>query len=200
MAEAVLNPHEVLEQRDPITEIVCCFQLARGIKVVIGPHWPYLSNSWLKPALKHHDFRERFLPSLQDYPQFGKLRDLLSQHNDEDETRAYLHALEQLFVYIAVLESDLGEYISMRVINSWPIEVETTFLELLSRRDPLALVILAHYGALMSLRPGTWWIGRWPIVLLDHIEKSVSDSWQELLRWPKQIILADKTNKVGQTN
>jgi hypothetical protein len=78
--------------------------------------------------------------------------------------------------------------LSRRLVTSWPIEVDAEFHLLLANRKPVSLVILAHYAALLSLGTGLWWVGRWPVLLLEHISSALGEDWAEFLAWPRNIV------------
>lgn len=44
---------------------------------------------------------------------------------------------------------------------AWPVLVDPRFFDPLLEREQLSLVILAHYGAIMTLCEDTWWMDGW---------------------------------------
>ena len=74
------------------------------------------------------------------------------------------------------------------LIMAWPNEVDEDFMRCLERKDQIALIILAHYAVLMSLRPRLWWLAEWPHLLLHQIASLVSVEYQPYLDWPRYMI------------
>jgi hypothetical protein len=65
--------------------------------------------------------------------------------------------------------------------------VNSMFLDMCSAQHPIALIILAHYAALLSLSQGLWFLRRWPSVLLGRIRERLKD-WEAFLQWPMEMI------------
>jgi hypothetical protein len=71
----------------------------------------------------------------------------------------------------------------------WPSVLKPEFWEVLEAKAPVALLVLAYFAALMSLRPNLWWFQLWPKLLFDKIEEILDgEEWREALAWPKKLI------------
>ncbi|KAL4915315.1 hypothetical protein BDW62DRAFT_212799 [Aspergillus aurantiobrunneus] len=57
------------------------------------------------------------------------------------------------------------------VLFAWIKEVDSIFWDMCSARHPVALIILGHFAALMSLRQGFWLIQHWSSVLSRFIRE-----------------------------
>lgn len=75
-----------------------------------------------------------------------------------------------------------------RRIIVFPMLVNKRFADLVEEQRPRALVILAHYFALLSLLRGSWWIGNAGAREIHAIAEVVPAAWQASLNWPKQIL------------
>ena len=71
---------------------------------------------------------------------------------------------------------------------AWPVLVDSRYIDLLLPKDQLALVILAHYGAVMTLLDDTWWLDRWGRLLIKLASTALHPSWLCKIEWPLQII------------
>jgi hypothetical protein len=65
--------------------------------------------------------------------------------------------------------------------------MNTRFVELLDARDPRALVILAHFFAVVASCRNLWWIGRCPSREILAIETLLGPDWRQAMEWPTQI-------------
>lgn len=70
------------------------------------------------------------------------------------------------------------------IVVAWPILAGAAFVQLLKRRDPLALVILGHYGVALHLYGRLWMIEGLGKRLTEAIAEELDVAWQPLLAWP----------------
>ncbi|KAF4984090.1 hypothetical protein FZEAL_629 [Fusarium zealandicum] len=70
----------------------------------------------------------------------------------------------------------------------FPMLVHKRFVDLVEEQRPRALVILAHYFALLSMLRGFWWIGDSGSREFHAIADAVPAEWQSNLSWPRQIL------------
>ncbi|RAH49597.1 uncharacterized protein BO95DRAFT_405844 [Aspergillus brunneoviolaceus CBS 621.78] len=124
------------------------------------------------------------------FPQLRILRDAIRGGFDEGEQRAIcLDAVERIFACMRILVDDSRDNgPCIMVIFTWVNEVDRRFLDLCVARQPVALVILAHFAALMSLNNGFWLLQHWPGVLLEYIQELLKDWGGHLLQWPREVI------------
>ncbi|KAF2716985.1 hypothetical protein K431DRAFT_234090, partial [Polychaeton citri CBS 116435] len=54
-----------------------------------------------------------------------------------------------------------------RIIMAWPNQLNPQFPDLLECREPIALLVLAHYAILLSTRRKLWWLRKWPFEILQ---------------------------------
>ncbi|GBF64215.1 hypothetical protein TMEN_6904 [Trichophyton mentagrophytes] len=75
---------------------------------------------------------------------------------------------------------------------AWPNMVPRVFMSELLERKPLALVLLAHYCALLVLHPGSWWMSAWPRPVVFALMEAVSQSGhahsKDLFAWPVKVV------------
>lgn len=190
LAEVMLNPHDPAETRDPIEEIINCFQLTRGIRVVVSPFYEHLRQSWLGPTFDYKDNREELRPTLStDFPTMGVLTELALQLDTEERRTACITAIEELFTYIAVFMTNPENHACLRLITAWPNMAGKAYMDMLYERHPLALVILAYFAILLHMRRSNWYINGWSEFILRHVDSLLGDEWEPVLKWPRDVIL-----------
>lgn len=69
------------------------------------------------------------------------------------------------------------------IVVAWPVLAGTTYVCLLKRRDPLAMVILGHYGVALHLYGRLWMIGGLGKRLMEAIAEELDVAWRPLLAW-----------------
>lgn len=73
-------------------------------------------------------------------------------------------------------------------VSRWAVHLPLDFIELIKEQDPRAMVILAHYYAVMSLIPGRWWLENFAINELMGICRSLQEPYRHLLAWPREVM------------
>lgn len=74
----------------------------------------------------------------------------------------------------------------LAAVFTWPITLRDRFVDLISLRHPVALVIVAHFAVLLRNVEGCWWLVGWCERIIDAVETSVGAEYQEWLVWPKR--------------
>lgn len=69
------------------------------------------------------------------------------------------------------------------VICAWMGMVKPEFIDLMKSRDPLALVLTAHWAICRNRSYSEWWAVGWPEAAVASIKAAVSDEYQYLLKW-----------------
>lgn len=71
----------------------------------------------------------------------------------------------------------------------WPTTLSDGFLALLRVHHPAALVVVAHYCAVLHVVGSEFWFIRgWGRRLIDAIAESLVPCWREVIRWPLDFI------------
>lgn len=65
----------------------------------------------------------------------------------------------------------------------FPIMVPRQFMEKLEDRDPMALVILAHYSVVLYWLRNHIWLRGWGRQLVDAIHLELGSEWHGCLKW-----------------
>ncbi|GKT59888.1 fungal zn binuclear cluster domain-containing protein [Colletotrichum tofieldiae] len=80
--------------------------------------------------------------------------------------------------------------VEFRAVFLWPILMSTDYLDLLRRRQPAALVVLAHYCVIIHMaEPFCWFLNGWTRSLMSVISEQLAGTpWAELVMWPIDVI------------
>lgn len=173
----------VQEPEDVLGALLNCLHLVRGVATILQPHWEDLAAMDLAPLLQN-GWRQG---ATGQVPEILSLRTLADSGHDEDETAAYLAAIDECHTtFLEVLASN-KEQSDLALMFTWPVSLSEKFMSLLSARDPVALVILAHFGILFHLKRDCWWLRGWHQRLGTAIESVIGSEYQEWLSWPIHI-------------
>ncbi|CAD0109292.1 unnamed protein product [Aureobasidium uvarum] len=190
LAEYMLNPHH--DDTDPIDKIVECFQLSRGVKLVVSPYWPYLTQTWLnKLFMKESSKQDRIRTTLaSEFPTYSMVRSLAFGQDDANRRRCCLETTEDIFTFIGTSSQHLDDYpTSAHLIDQWAVGLPTVFKDMLIERRPIALIILAYWAVLTSMNPRPWHLRGLAEVIIARIDIILGDEWTEFLRWPKERVM-----------
>jgi hypothetical protein len=84
---------------------------------------------------------------------------------------------------------DAGEafYLLGRRLVAFAIFAPRKFTHFVEEQRPRALVILAHYFALMAHGEPLWWVSNTPQREIEAIQKVLPAEWQDLIWWPLEV-------------
>ncbi|KAI2795294.1 hypothetical protein POX_a01900 [Penicillium oxalicum] len=168
--------------------ILVVFQLLQGVKKII-----LIGRSWIKINLysRHRELYEA--PPTELDGDVAAALDRLARLNEE--TRAEVDAqqfqtnkevienLRQCFTFY-LSSQDPGE------VLSWLAAVDKEFADTVRRRQPLALLILMHWGVLLGELHGRWWwaqdSGKSLVAELSQSLSNTDPRWSECLAWPQR--------------
>ncbi|KAK2590040.1 hypothetical protein QQS21_012281 [Conoideocrella luteorostrata] len=107
---------------------------------------------------------------------------------DENIEDAYLATLNYIGrVWKAMQDGDPPGSVARRLIV-FPLLVDSRFVDMVEERRPRALVIMAHYFALLSMLRGFWWTGDAGPREVRAIDAEVKPEWEPLMAWPLEIL------------
>ncbi|KAJ5496285.1 hypothetical protein N7463_008272 [Penicillium fimorum] len=164
--------------------------LTRGVQQVI--HSPqdftgFLLDSPFGPILQVEEVQ---VPIPEDAAAMLKQ---LREANEACRSRDANHELQVYEAAIANLEEMLNWcYSGIRantIAGRWAIRLKPRFMELLRERDPMALVMLAHYGVLLHYLKHHWCFDEWCVRVSKAVWAILDDEWRPLIQWAMKEIL-----------
>ncbi|KAK6214633.1 hypothetical protein LQW54_004141 [Pestalotiopsis sp. IQ-011] len=68
----------------------------------------------------------------------------------------------------------------------WPTTLPPSFVDMVANRQPVALIILAHFAALLRPYEHETWVSKgWSVNVMAAVEKALDTEWQTWIEWPK---------------
>ncbi len=176
------------------TEVLQWFYLLRGASIVLHMHSEAIKCSFLKPMLDEMAYTDT--TAAHTIPDADRITDLfricgVSSH-EREVSQAYTMAISSLlstFTQTSICRSR-GEGIILAGFV-WPITLPPKFVDLLSEKQPEALVVLAYYCLIVHWgeqgRHAAWFLKGWGRYMLETVKDLLPESWHEHLGWPDEM-------------
>ncbi|UKZ57758.1 hypothetical protein TrVGV298_011619 [Trichoderma virens] len=107
---------------------------------------------------------------------------------DDADNEAYTTAVAYIGSIAAAREAEEMPLKIARRLAIFPIILPSRFLTLLDMLSPRAMVILAHYFALVYTIDGLWWTGNCPEKEIEAIKANLSSEWHDMMEWPLRVL------------
>ncbi|KAJ6126546.1 hypothetical protein N7523_002158 [Penicillium sp. IBT 18751x] len=168
--------------------IVVVFELLQGVKKIyhIGASWIKLNLFTRQTSVWETDAVGLDRETKMALDRLASLNDETLASIDTDQYRINQNVLAHLLHCFTLFarSSDPAN------VLAWLAAVDKEFVENVRRRQPLALLILMHWGVLLGELDGTWWwarkSGRALISELSHILRPGDMRWADSLAWPQR--------------
>lgn len=194
---SVLGHHlltATLRKRDPdgldafISHYVQCVEMHRGIYTIAKSAWPLLMQSELEPILTRSVAFTSRQPMGYECDFVRKLIDDSTNLSMEEE-----EACHQTIRYLqvgmdTVAATDEVFANKHQMIYSLTMLVPPKMTALLARKQPEALVLLAHYAVLLHHGRELWQCKDIGMYVFGLIDEYLGEEWKECLRYPRGVI------------
>ncbi|CAH0053769.1 unnamed protein product [Clonostachys solani] len=190
---SIAKPQDTEKPVSP-EEIARSFSLLQGVKSIISamPTWIQNQDGPLAPLLQMMDpVEEKQLGGFQS--RLERLSALTRETSpaslDAINVRtSCLLAIESLRTTYCACKGDQSLSGSRRVWT-WPMTLTQLFIELIQIAHPLALIILAHYAALVRPHEHPDWVSHgWSGNVMISVASSLGPEWHEWLAWPQRSL------------
>lgn len=166
--------------------------LVRGLSSVVIPHWSAINDSELRPLLDNGIHRDE--PRSEVIPEILALRQLVESdyHLPDPSSRlACSDAIETLHDTVLKIRGIETGRSALALLFSWPVQVSNVFMKSLSAREPVSLIILAHFAATFPAGGNAWWLGQWDKTAVSSVEQTLPAHLRYRLVWPKNVCFDD---------
>ncbi|RFU31376.1 hypothetical protein B7463_g4964, partial [Scytalidium lignicola] len=154
------------------------------------------SSSLEKPVVLDVDLSQ----NPEDF-RFAPLASVLEMHEGEDVEHCHeaLLILRKLLTMAVAVDPPVT---LMTIVYTWPYKISQRYIELVSKRIPEALLVLAHYCLLMKKIEDFWYMKGCAARILHQCQRDLSPEWWSLLDWPVSAIFDQEINdqsSIGST-
>jgi len=181
--------------------------LLRGSGKIIEAHYQEIANGPFAQIFSLNlEFEAEARASPAEASKFDALRLLWKEEVDAGNSTAnldvetYDSAVEWLqILYTSMCKSTIDNSLASLALT-WFFRVPDQYLTRLDERQPVALVILAHFSLLLNRIPEFWWNKGMSRHLLHEIHDMLGEEWVEFLSWPMQdLVLCEFKQQSGLT-
>ncbi|KAI1372154.1 hypothetical protein F4677DRAFT_270910 [Hypoxylon crocopeplum] len=176
---------------DFLSKAVKYLSLHHGVHIIAHQGWQFLHQTELKQIINAiEDSEKNQPPHANAVHECDHVEDLLNQSRDKLGQQTYeaccnaLHVLRWVFDSRRALPKPYPTHITL----AWPIRITTEFIELLEQRQPVSLVILAHWAMLLHADREFWVFGDAGRFMIESLSHYLGRYWDEWLAVPKAAL------------
>jgi len=156
--------------------------LHRGVRALASHSWDFLQQSEMRDFLKAGQEVHATTDLVGE--ECNNLRALL---NSADIGQASMKACQAAIDHLQRSFDMDGKSVGNR-FTTWMVIVPAEYMDLLMKRSPEALVILAYYAVILHRHRGDWFIGGGGKHLINAISRHLGSYWDSWLAWPVSVI------------
>ena len=180
---------------DPVNDIVSVSKLICGVKTVLHSAREWVALGSLGGLLNYNwDPTTLALPE-EARLAFEKLFDINNREIRDGSIRdlysATIQDLKHAFEIHTVVMGEPG------LVFTWLVVVQASYVAQLERKEPMALVILAHYAVLLHTSKGQWWLEGRGADLVHVIHQLLPPEWLSAIAWPREAVTTSGEWKMG---
>ena len=177
-----------IEPGEPYTPPMEWLRLGIGAGTVLAAAKEILkqdpsSKTWLL-TIAPPVFDTDVLFARENLKPFSRVLELENGHETPEMVEAYKKALSYIGYVWQAVDADEPVYNVAKKIVCFALWMPRAFMDCVEEGGPRALVILAHYFAIMARYPSVWWIGRTPKREIQAIADTLPLEYQKIMRWP----------------
>jgi len=162
--------------------------LFRGVKAIIEANPWLLRDSELAPMFEV-SIRQLNLPSRNNSHLQDLREHIVDTSSDHPKFDLYIKTLELLGEsYLSNPTTGARSQSPQPLAFAWLYRVSDEFVQSLQDREPIALVIFAHFCVLLHDMSLHWWLPGWVDHLMSEIYACLSGEHKMWIRWPIEEI------------
>ncbi|PKS06252.1 hypothetical protein jhhlp_006998 [Lomentospora prolificans] len=159
--------------------------IRRGLRAVASGSWPFLLKTNLSVFLS---WGSRYMDIEGCGEECDPLRRLIAQSSlDQEVIGVCVKTIDALQYGFDELRNMPEDNLSGQTIYTWSIKSPKEFIDLLERRVPEAIVILAYYAVLLHRSRTMWQVGDSGAYIVESIVHYLGPDWAEWLAWPQSM-------------
>lgn len=177
---------QVQAPQDPVGDLLNCMHLIRGVNAILQPHWVRFMTSELSPLLEN-GWRRGVHGEIPEILQLKALVKSLPGRDQEAYANDYIQAIDQLHAIMLEVKASGDDQSCLALLFSWPVLLPQKFFSLLSTREPIPMIITAHFAAIFQYKADCWWLANWGKNILRAVGAALNADLRKWLQWPDQI-------------
>ncbi|KAI1347178.1 hypothetical protein F5Y01DRAFT_250521 [Xylaria sp. FL0043] len=162
-------------------------QVHRGLRVIASESWQILPETEIWPLILFSGVQRP--GKAQGTELKGLHRWVENSHDlDEETIKTCLEAIELLQVGLDKISAARTRVHVCQMAFNWSVRIQADFNDLVMKRLPQALIILAHYTALLHHSRDLWQIGDAGSRFLRTICNVLGPGYDDQLLWVKNLV------------
>jgi hypothetical protein len=162
-----------------------CLDVHRGIRAITSHSWHLLRQSEFREVLAVDEEKRNTNDMIGK--ECDELRALLSS---ADIGSASMKACETAIDHLQrTFDRERMSNGRDNTFVSWLVLVPTEYMDLVIKRSPEALLILAHYAVVLHAHRGDWFIGEGGRYSINSISRHLGSYWAKWMAWPNSVLL-----------
>ena len=167
---------------DPFKEVMRLIELTKGAFTVVEITREWILQGPLRPLLFPGAWEVR--PMIA-YGVDDALNHLIFSNDtlvrSESERATYGIAITTLRQTFEMLTLNPNDH-SLSLL--WVALMERRYIDLLGAEEPMALVLLAHFGVALYISRRNWWSGNWGCQIVKAVYNMLDGYWHPRIQWP----------------
>jgi hypothetical protein len=169
-----------------LDEMIHILILIKGNRAVHETTNPWIQSRGIEPWMKEEDIQAGPGDHQGDLDLDSIVKDLQSWVDaSQDEVSIRDTNTRTVLALRKTLSIDLK--LSLRPLV-WPNLIEDDYLDLLRHRNPMAMVILAHYAVVLGQCSSRWWCANWGARVVSVIATTLPDRYAAAIAYPLQTL------------
>lgn len=111
--------------------------------------------------------------------------ELALESEEKQKQEVYQAVIQQLCESFVMAEA---KRVDWGVTLRFPIIISEAFLTYLKAREPMSLVILAHYCVILHRAAARWWAVDWSAQVIEAVFESFNRDWRRAISWPLEVV------------
>ncbi|XXH01896.1 hypothetical protein Hte_008258 [Hypoxylon texense] len=175
-----------------LNNVVHYLRLHRGVSAITHQSWHILSRSEIRyitdSIMTADDLYRQRLGDMGN--ECDKLVDLIRTSTDKlgpGPYKACQEAVEALH-WVFGIRRTISKLCPTHITLAWPVRLSAEFVELLEQRQPISLIILAHWAVLLHVDRDFWVFGNAGQHMIRALLTYLGSYWDEWLVLPRSVL------------
>ena len=169
--------------------------MIHGAGAVLKPAYEQVAKGPLAPLLSIGNWDELDPQGYPDDERFKKLREAWADSTDAEYYNKALDGLRRCNAFLKQTVTDAEDTAKKWGYNGqwagpwiWLLAAPEEYFLRLRQRQPLALLILAYFGALLKQLDAYWFIRGWGCDIVIATDEVLGTYWSEWTAWPREAV------------
>ncbi|KAF1995601.1 hypothetical protein P154DRAFT_340136 [Amniculicola lignicola CBS 123094] len=185
-------PDTTEDPRAELDHLVQSLVITRGVRPLVTQVFEKMLNSTiarLMPSYLHGiNVETEEVPAETELVKLRSFSMITANLFPPDISEAYNYAIRMLEVLFKIAARQLNRP-SSSLARIWVHHLSPRFMELLSERQPGALIIFAHYAVLLQRCEPQWFLSGCAEQIVHIADSFVPSEWKDWLDWPREQIM-----------